>query len=191
MRGVSILERVAGLRDGVLQSFTQKPQSPPHRDMTVADGTASAHDSPIPATAWTDEWPLHAVAAPCIRTGSTRTFARARRLHRIRAACGRAVSVARHRAPAARDAAGKPLRTHRLVSPACPAPLPRVSTVFHRFSHFRRPVPREPVKCAPSSRGRAAGPFARSNRSCPPTISSELSTLLQSADSRTIVAGYS
>ncbi len=49
MRGVSILERLAGLCDGVLQSFTQKPQSPPHREMTVAGGTASAHDSPISA----------------------------------------------------------------------------------------------------------------------------------------------
>ncbi len=212
MRGVSILERLAGLRDGVLQSFTQKPQSPPHREMTVAHGTASAHDSPIPATAWTDEWPPHAAAAHPHRP---RTRVRAhRRLHRVRAACGRSVSVACHRAPAACDAAGVPLRTHRPVSPACPAPLPVASRRFpslpvasrrfpslpvasrrfhrsRRFSHFCRPAPREPVKCAPSSRGRAARPFARRQPIVPPTISSELSTLLQSADSRTIVAGYS
>lgn len=36
-----------------------------------------------------------------------------------------------------------------------------------------------------------AGPLSRRCRSCPATISSELSALLQSADSRTIVAGYS
>ncbi|ONW54909.1 hypothetical protein A8E92_03785 [Burkholderia cenocepacia] len=30
--------------------------------MTVADGTASAHDNPIPAPAWTDEWQRHAAA---------------------------------------------------------------------------------------------------------------------------------
>lgn len=36
-----------------------------------------------------------------------------------------------------------------------------------------------------------AGPPSRRCRSCPATISSELSALLQSADSRTIVAGYS
>lgn len=192
MRGVSIVERLAGLRDGVLQSFTQKPQSPPHREMTVAHGTASAQDSLIPATAWTDEWPPHAAAAHPHRP---RTRVRAhRRLHRVRAACGRSVSVACHRAPAASDAAGVPLRTHRPVSPACAAPLSAASRRFHRsrrFSHFCRPSPREPVKCAPSSRGRAARPFARRQPIVPPTISSELSTLLQSADSRTIVAGYS
>jgi len=92
--------------------------------MTVADGTASAHDNPIPAPAWPDEWPLHAAAAPCIRAGSTRADMRTRRLHRVRAACGRSVSVACHRAPPARNAAGVPLRTHRPVSPTCPASFP-------------------------------------------------------------------
>jgi len=85
--------------------------------MTVADGTASAHDNPIPARAWTDEWPRHAAAAPCIRAGSTRADMRTRHLHRVRAACGRSVSVACHRAPPARDAAGVPLRTHPPASP--------------------------------------------------------------------------
>jgi len=92
--------------------------------MTVADGTASAHDNPIPAPAWTDEWRLHAAAAPCIRAGSTRADMRTRRLHRVRAACGRSVSVACHRAPPARDAAGVPLRTHRPASPASPRRVP-------------------------------------------------------------------
>ena len=70
MRGVSILERLAGLCDGVLQSFTQKPQSPTHREMTVAGGTASAQDSSLSATARTDAWLLHAAALshrPCTR----------------------------------------------------------------------------------------------------------------------------
>lgn len=95
MRGVSILERLAGLCDGVLQSFTQKPQSPPHREMTVAGGTASAHDSPISAPAWPEEWPPHAAARPPRRP---RTCC----LPRVRAACGRSVSAGCHPAPATR-----------------------------------------------------------------------------------------
>ena len=95
MRGVSILERLAGLCDGVLQSFTQKPQSPPHHEMTVAGGTASAHDSPISATVWTEEWPLHAAAGLPHRP---RTCC----LPHVRAACGRSVSAGCHPAPATR-----------------------------------------------------------------------------------------
>lgn len=49
VRGLSILETLVGLRDGVLQTFTQKPQSATRDTMTVAQCAASAQDSPMPA----------------------------------------------------------------------------------------------------------------------------------------------
>ena len=123
VRGVSILERLAGLCDGVLQSL-QKPVAP-LREMTVAGGTASAHDSPISAPAWTDEWPLHAAAGHPHRP---RTCVRAHAPPaRVRAACGRSISVGCHR-PAStphdppRVPSCLPLRTHRPASFAHPAP---------------------------------------------------------------------
>ena len=153
MRGVSTLERLAGLCDGALQSFTQKPQSPPHREMTVAGGTASAQDSPISATAWTDEWPLHAAAT---------------HPHRPR------TCSSPHAPPAPRSCSMRALRFSRMSSRTCharrswravvhaSAGFARLSrSPFRRFSHFCRSVPREPGKCAPSSRGRAASPSAR------------------------------
>lgn len=177
MRGVSILERLAGLCDGVLQSFTQKPQSPLHHEMTVAGGTASAHDSPISATAWTEEWPPHVAAGPPHRP---RTCC----LPHVRAACGRSVSAGCHPAPATRTAprAALCVRLHvrlalaslvvaHVVAHASAGSvrrccflvlLPGVASLpCSRFRHFFRFVPPEPVKCAPSPRGRAARPFAR------------------------------
>lgn len=149
MRGVSILERLAGLCDGVLQSFTQKPQSPAHREMTVADGTASAQDSPISATAWTDEWPLHAAAYP----HRPRTRVRA---HAMPAPCScsmRALRFSRMSSRTGRAQCGPRAVAHASAGPA--------RSSRSRFYPFRLPVPPEPVKCAPSSRDRAARPFAR------------------------------
>ncbi len=194
MRGVSILERLAGLCDGVLQSFTQKPQSPPHREMTVAGGTASAHDSPIsapPGLKNRRRTPLQASAPaahvlPAPRSCSMRAIRFSRMSSRTRQAHHTARRFVR---PPARPACtrfsrccARIGRLRSLVLLPCLASLPcflallpclaslpcflallpcLASLPCSRFRHFFRFVPPEPVKCAPSPRGRAARPFAR------------------------------
>jgi hypothetical protein len=113
VRGVSILERLAGLRDDLLQSFTQKPQSRRHREMTVADGTASEQDSPISATVRTDERPPHAAAHPRRPRARVRACgASAPRSSSMRALHGSRMSSCGVRA------FFMPLRPHRPIRPA-------------------------------------------------------------------------
>ena len=117
------------MRWGLAIFYTETTVAP-LREMTVAGGTASAHDSPISAPAWTDEWPLHAAAGHPHRP---RTCVRAHAPPaRVRAACGRSISVGCHR-PAStphdppRVPSCLPLRTHRPASFAHPAPVSAIS----------------------------------------------------------------
>lgn len=128
MRGVSILERLAGLCDGVLQSFTQKPQSPPHREMTVAGGTASAHDSPISAP-------------PGLKNGR-RTPLPGLRAGRARAACPAFVQHAGD--PFQPDVIPHPPRApHRtpLCASACTSGLHSLLSLLRTLLRTHRPAP--------------------------------------------------